>query len=72
MIKKFNRSRVTNRFKVEPTVQARHHLKRLPDGLMKELLDKITVPANTVDHDDNFVPLLDQQPMMQVGTTYTQ
>jgi hypothetical protein len=38
---------------------------------MKELLDKITVPANTVDRDDNFVPLLEQPPMMQVGTTYS-
>ena len=54
-----------------PTVRARHHLRGLPDGLMKELLDKITVPANIVDHDDNIIPLLDQQPTVQVGTTYS-
>ena len=57
--KKFNPSRITNKVKVDPTTRARCQLRRLPDGLMKELLDKITVPANTDDHD---VPLLDRQP----------
>ena len=73
-VKKLHRSslRVNNKFiKVDPTVRARQHLRRLPDGLMKELLDKITVPANTVDHDDNNIPLLDQQPTVQVGTMYS-
>ena len=39
----------------------------IPNGLM----NKITAPANTVDHDDNNIPLLDQQPTVQVGTTYS-
>ena len=69
-----NRSRVNNKFievDPRPTVRAKHHLRGLPDGLMKELLDKITVPGNTVDHDDNNIPLLDQQPAVQVGTAYS-
>ena len=61
-LKKFNSSRITNKFKADSTTQARYHLRQLPDGLLKELLDKIAGPANTYDH--NSVPLLDQQPTM--------
>ena len=49
-------------------MRARHHLRQLPDGLLKELLDKITVSANTEDHDS--VPLLDQKPAA-VEPTYS-
>jgi hypothetical protein len=78
-VKKFNCSRVTNRqqiankIKVDSTVraQAKRHMRRLPDGLMKELLDKITISTDTVDHDDIGIPLLDQQPTVQVGTMYS-
>ena len=65
-VKKFNPSRNTNKFKATSVTGARHHLGRLPDGLLKELLDKIAGPPNTDDHD---VSLLDQQPAMLMEPT---
>lgn len=49
---KVKKNRMINRFKV---IRVRHNLRQLPDGRFKELLDKITGPANSEDHDVPFL-----------------